>query len=375
MRSFDLISIDWDSVRLLQAGQFKQETFYLEELVRWILQRGRIHGLLHLADGGVSPPSPAGEQMFSVSVHGCIAVAEDGGMIEIPDDPGLALRGTIEARYTTVPLYIGVSRLERSAEPEIYPSIDTGLLQCGGLRRQYHLSADDSDTAVDWFQVAQFERTPTGLHPDPGFLPECLFLSSHDGLWGAQDEIKSLANQALDALEKHSTNAVPVYAVAAALAGSLGPAARLVDARLHPRAYVDRLAGVLAAQRSQLRTIPSQNLSVYQEALEQLDATLKYLEPETEWALGEALRRAAECFRRLLRLYPDLLKSLNVMPAERPQERGDAGHEIAIPAHRPGQPSASPPYAPRSPRPAASGQEETPPAPPPRRGGGSLWRK
>ena len=46
MRKFDLVSVDWDSVRLMQAGQFKQETFYLEELVRWTLQRGRIAGLL-----------------------------------------------------------------------------------------------------------------------------------------------------------------------------------------------------------------------------------------------------------------------------------------------------------------------------------------
>ena len=84
MRKFDLVSVDWDSVRLMQAGQFKQETFYLEELVRWTLQRGRIAGLLHLADDGVSRPSPEGDRVYSVVVRGCLAVGRQGQIIEIP---------------------------------------------------------------------------------------------------------------------------------------------------------------------------------------------------------------------------------------------------------------------------------------------------
>lgn len=306
MNDFGLVSIDWETVRLLQAGQFKLENHYHEELVRWGLQRSRTYGVLHMADNAVSRPSPEGERTFSVKVRGFIGVAELGHIIEIPDDA--PVEGIIEARTQTVPLYVGVSILEKSREAEIYSSVDVGLLQCGGLRAHVSVSNDNSDSSVDWLQIAQFEKTTSGLSPSPAYIPDCMFLSSHGGQWGMVTEIRDLAKQCLTTLEKNSREEVQVYTTAAALCGPLGLAARNVDQRAHPHAYIDRIVGVLASQRSQLRVLPKINLRVYQEALDSIDSLLTYV--DDEWTPGQALLLSKECFERLLKLYEQLLQQL-----------------------------------------------------------------
>ena len=360
MRKFDLVSVDWHSVRVMQAGQFKQETFYLEELVRWTLQRGRVAGLLHLADDAVSRPSPEGDRLYSVVVRGCLAVGRQGQIIEIPDDPALALRGTIEARATLVPLYVGASLVERAPEPHLYSSVDTGLLKCSGLRPSYRLSADNSDETVDWVQIAQFEKTTTGLSLDRSFIPETMFLSSHAGQWRAQQELRSLARQALDLLIKHSSGAVQRYAAATALAGSLGPLAGVADGNVSPRVYMGGVGGVLAAQRAQLLALPSPGLKIYQDAVDHLEDMVNYLET-AEWTMGQAFLMARECLDRLIQLYPPLLAALEATaPAP---ERRQLDHETVVVAR---DPRGGP----------AMGREDDPAAvETPRRTGGFMWRK
>lgn len=360
MRKFDLVSVDWDSVRLMQAGQFKQETFYVEELVRWTLQRGRIAGLLHLGDDAVSRPSSEGDRLYSVIVRGCLAVGRQGQIIEIPEDPALALRGTIEAVATRVPLYVGASLTERALEPHLYSSVDTGLLGCSGRRPRYFLSADNSDDTVDWVQIAQFEKTASGLAPDRAYIPETMFLSSHAGQWRAQQDLRTLARQALELLVKHSSAAVQRYAAATALAGSLGPAARSADANLYPRAYMDQIGGILAAQRAQLLALPSPGLKIYQDTLDQLEDTLNYLET-AEWTMGQAFLMARECLDRLTQLYPPLLAALEAaIPAP---ERRLLDHETVVAAS--------------SPRGNQGGNhtEDAEPGDTPRRTGTFMWRK
>ena len=360
MRKFDLVSVDWDSVRLMQRGQFKQETFYLEEMVRWTLQRGRVAGLLHLADDAVSRPSPEGDQLYSVVVRGCLAVGRQGQIIEIPDDPSLALRGTIEARATLVPLYVGSSLVERAPEPHLYSSVDTGLLGCSGRRPSYRLAADNADETVDWVQVAQFEKTTTGLSLDRSFIPEAMFLSSHAGQWRAQQELRTLARQALDLLVKHSSPAVQRYAAATALAGSLGPMAGVADGNMSPRAYMGGIGGILMAQRVQLLALPSPGLRIYQDTVDQLEDTLNYLET-AEWTMGQAFLMARECLARLVQLYPPLLAALeSAAPAP---ERRLLDHETVVAARDPrGAQTVS--------RDDDSSAVETP-----RRTGGFMWRK
>ncbi len=355
MRKFDLVSVDWDSVRLMQAGQFKQETFYLEELTRWSLQRGRVAGLLSLAEDGLSRPSPEGDRLYSVVVRGCQAVGPSGQIIDIPDESALALRGVIEAYATVVPLYVGVAKSERAAEPQLYSSVDTGLLGCSGLRRSYKLASDNADAAWDWVQIGQFEKTASGLALDRDFFPECLFLSSFAGLWRAQQTLRALARQGLDLLVRHSSPAIQRYAVAATLAGSLGPAARAVDNHLYPRAYFDGMGGVLAAQRAQILALPSPSLRVYQDAVDGLEDTLAYLET-ADWTLGQAYLMIRDCFERLLHLYPPLLESLE---AAAPQpERRLLDHETVVAAPSPRR-----------------GQEEPEPEPPRRIGASFMRRK
>ncbi len=351
MRKFDLVSVDWDSVRLMQAGQFKQETFYLEELVRWSLQRGRIAGLLSLAEDGISRPSPEGDRLYSVVVRGCQAVGASGQVIDVPDESALALRGVIEANATIVPLYVGVSKSEHDPEPQLYSSVDTGLLGCRGLRRLYRLSSDNSDQAMDWVQIGQFEKTASGLALDRDFFPEALFLSSHAGLRRAQQALRALAQQGLDLLVRHSSAAIQRYAVAATLAGSLGPAARAVDDHTYPRAYFDQLGGILAAQRAQILALPSPGLRLYQETVDGLEDTLAYLET-AEWTLGQAFLMIRECLERLLRLYPPLLESLEA--AAPLPERRLLDHETVAVAQGPRRSQA---------------QEEEPDPEPPRRSG------
>ncbi len=332
MRKFDLVSVDWDSVRLMQAGQFKQETFYLEELMRWTLQRGRVSGLLHLAEDGISRPSPEGDRLYSVVVRGCQAVGASGQIIDIPEESSLALKGTIEAAATIVPLYVGVSRTERAPEPQLYSSVDTGLLGCSGLRRLYKLSSDKSDATLDWVQIGQFEKTSAGLAPDRDFFPESVFLSSHAGLWRAQQTLRTLARQGLELLVRHSSSAIQRYAVAATLAGSLGPAARAVDDHLFPRIYFDQLGGILAAQRAQILALPSPGLTIYQETVDALEDTLAYLET-ADWTLGQAFLMIRECFERLHHLYLPLLESLEA--AAPAPERRVLDHETVAAAQMP----------------------------------------
>ena len=338
MREFDLVSIDWESVRLMQPGQFTHETHYLEELQRWTLQRGRVAGIMHLADDGIARPSPEGNQMYSVSARGCFAVAEGGHIIDIPDERGLAVEGLIEARTATVPLYVGVSVVERAPEPELYPSVNTGLLQCAGRRRQYLLATDNNDDSMDWIQIAQFVKTGSGLAIDQEYIPDCVFMSSHALQWGLQEEIQGLAKESLDSLEKNSGDAIQVFSVAAALAGSIGPAARLVNGQIHPRAYVDRLAGIFVAQQTQLRVLPKINLAIYTETINQLRDTLAYLDGG-DWTMGQALLMARECFERFLKLYPPLLKELGKIAA--PVERVTIGHNPVMDAPTPPQPDYS----------------------------------
>ena len=359
MREFDLVSIDWESVRLMQAGQFTHETYYLEELQRWTLQRGRVAGVLHLADDGIARPSPEGNQMFSVSVRGCFAVAENGHIIDIPDERSLAVEGMIEARTATVPLYVGVSVVERASEPELYPSVNTGLLQCGGRRRQYVLATDNSEDSMDWVQVAQFIKTASGLAIDQEYVPDCVFMSSHALQWGMQEEIQALAKDALDALEKNSSEAIQVFTVAAALAGSIGPAARLVNGKIAPRAYMDRLTGIFVSQQTQLRTLPKINLAIYTETLNQLRDTLDYL--DADWTMGRALIMARECFERILKLYPPLLKELGKLAA--PVERISIGRDTVVDAPLP--PQAQPPQN------GQANSQAISPATPPKK---TFWR-
>jgi hypothetical protein len=315
MRDFDLVSVDWDTVRLLQAGQFKQETYYTEELVRWALYCGRIHGVLDLVEDGIGQPVPQGGTVFSVSVRGCRAVTEAGHIIDIPNEVYGAVAGIIEARSAIVPLYVGVSITERAREPELRPSFDTGLMRCGGIRPSYVLSIDNIDETVDWLQIAQFRMETTGLQPDRSYVPECMFLSSHERLAYYRQEITTRARTVLDTLRTYSSDSMAVTAVAMALAGSLGSAAKSVDDGQHPRAYVDRLAGVLTSQYIQLQTFPPPKLALFQQTLNMLEQTLTYL--ETSWTLGQALAYIVERFDQLLQLYPELMEYLaGIGPAQ-----------------------------------------------------------
>lgn len=332
MREFEFMSVDWDSVRLMQAGQFKQETWYLEELTRWALARGRISGLLHLSDGGVSRPSPEGDQTYSLTVRGCIAVGRLGHRIEIEDSPAAAVRGTIEARQTIVPLFVGVARLARTHEPQLHSSVDTSLVGSAGRRPLYALAADSGDDAFDWLQIAQFERTPGGLEIDRAFIPESMFLSSHAAQWRAWAELGRLTGQCLDVLVKNSSASVPRWAAACALASSVGIAARAGEARTYPREYVAQMLGVLASQRAQLMTLPSPNLKLYQDTLDLLDETLGCFD-EADWTMAQAFFRLRECWERLLTLYPPLLASLEA--AVPVPERRTLDHETVVPAPPP----------------------------------------
>lgn len=335
MREFDLSAVDWDTVRLIQAGQFKHERHYHEELVRWVMFRGGIQGVLRLDDEGISFPSPVGGMGYSVKLRGITAVTEQGRIIEIPEDE--PLEGTIDASRAPISLYVGVAVTDRALIPELHPSADTGLLQCGGRGFQYQLSSDNSDGAFDWLEIGRYERTQTGLVPDAQFVPECMFLSSHAVLWGMHEAIVGLARQCLQSLQTNSDNNVAVYSAATSLGASLGPAARMVNGSMHPRAYLDRIAGVLTAQHAQLHMLPQVGLANYQSAVNRLEATLGYL--DSEWEIGQALIMARECFELLLRLYPDLLRGLGaVAPAEKRLGLPQADIAVPVPTNLPAQP-------------------------------------
>jgi hypothetical protein len=364
---FNLLSVDWNSVRLLQAAQFQQETYYLEERGRWILQRGRIFGVLHLEDHAVSPPSAEGGRSFSVTVRGCFGVAEQGSIIEIPDSRESIVRGTLEAQEgEMVPLFVGVAFVPQSGDSEAPTA--RGAHHWETLARPYILAASDTAPDYDWLQIAQFIKTPSGLQVDENYIPECLFLNSHARLCDARDRIKLLAHEGLKILQDNAAlNAAPqVYSTAAALAASLGLAAQSVNGQVHPRDYIDRLAGVLAAQRAQILILPRPNDRAHGAAEQQINTTLNYLSGG-EWTLGEALRQIIECFQCLLRLYPPLLSSLNAaVPPPRVDWQRPNIVEPATPPVAAQEQSYS--WSNTRPQTPPAGQEE--PQPPKRR----MWR-
>jgi len=332
MQEFDLVSVNWETVRLMQAGQFKQETYYLEELVRWGLQRGRVRGVLYLAKDGISKPLPLGGRQFDITIRGCYAVGRDGYVIEIPNDPQGGLRARFEANSDIVPLFIGVACNERNDVPKLQPTVDKGLLACQGLRRKYVVSSDDSNSNFDWVQVAQFKNTREGLDPLPDYVPECAFLSSYAPLWQKQVEITKIASSVIDELISNSSLITTRYLAAAMFAGSLAPAAQAAWDEEHPRAYVNRLAGVLNAQRAQLRALPTPNLTAYSDAIDMLNATILEIQGR-EWTTGYALTRIIDCLRCLQNLYPKLLLSLETTARSAPPQ--NFPQDTAVPAQTP----------------------------------------
>ena len=136
MREFDLVAVDWESVGLMQAEQFSQETHYLEELQRWALQQAGVFGILNVAEGSISPPTPEPNGAYSVQVSGIAAVAPQGHIIHLSAQPQEALKGFIEARDAVTPLYLGVALSKSDGEP-LSPSSGRGLLNCQGRRRVY----------------------------------------------------------------------------------------------------------------------------------------------------------------------------------------------------------------------------------------------
>ena len=310
MREFDLVAIDWESVGLMQAEQFRQETYYLEELQRWALQQAGVFGILNATEKSISPPTPEPNGVYSVRVSGIAAVAPQGHILYLSAQPEEALRGFIEAKEAVTPLYLGVSLSESSREP-LSPSSGRGLLNCHGRRRVYALAIYNTDTDYDWLQIAQYRKTAShasALERDDSYIPECMFLSSHPALTQAVAEIQDLARKAQGTLSQYSSKEVAVFSAAAALAGSLGAATRTLHYRQHPRAYIERLAGVFDAQFTQLSALPVEP-SYYQDTINFLKDTLAYLDRDY-WTLGEAFSRSYQCFEWLLQLYPLLLGDL-----------------------------------------------------------------
>ena len=91
----------------------------------WIGADGLKSAVRSQIAGDLLPPlHPGGINKEGLIATGLLAIADfvpgdvdKDQMIEIPDDPTLALRGTIEARATLVPLYVGASLVERAPEP------------------------------------------------------------------------------------------------------------------------------------------------------------------------------------------------------------------------------------------------------------------
>jgi len=327
MTDFRLASIDWGSVRLLHADHLHGETSYLEELARWVL--------LHTTGPGVAYMGPDALTMlgsspttYRLTLRRFAAVTAGGYWIQIGDDEDNPTLDLDRQHHldSVVSICVGVDTRAKESR-EHAPGRSSALLECRSLWPRYALGIGDSLDGCDCLKIAELVNDAGNLVLNTGLIPDCIHLDSHPALVDAVREITNLANDGLQRLASLPAN---VREIAAQFAVALAPGSVLVDWRVHPRAYLDRMGGVLQANLlvAQLCQDNSPHLPT---VIHLVNEALKYLHQSDghgPW-LGPALQKIGDALRELLLLYPAMkVQQAPAAQPDSPQFKTIDGREV-----------------------------------------------
>jgi len=356
MNDFRLASVDWESVRLLHGEHLGRETGYIEELIRWTLERAAGSGVVEAEPDSLSlvASSPS---TYRLTLRRFQALTPGGYWVCIGDDEFSPTLDLDRQRYleTVAPISIGVDTRAKESRAH-QPTQSSALLECRSRWPKYALGAADTIDGCDCIKIAEVMNSGGELVLNPDFIPDCVFLSSHPRLVRAVKEHRELAGQGLGILSKPQDN---VRDIAGQFAAVLASASALVDLRARPYAYIERMAGVLQANR--MLAAIRQQTGIGDQTVNVLDEALKYVQggdAQGLW-LGPAAQWITDALRKLNELYANLQAEV-LRPIAEPQpmdSRMIPGREINKATLRTDEPGRlDPPPEPPPPQPSPPGR-------------------
>ena len=326
MTDFRPASIDWESVRLLHGEHLRGETGYVEELVRWMLRGAAGAGVVHMDPDSLSLVSSS-PSTYRLTLRRFQVLTPAGYWVSVGDDEFNPTLDLDRQQYleSVVAVSIGVDTRAKDSRA-LKPSQSSALAECRSLWPRYVLGSSDTIDGCDCLKITEIANVRGELALNAEFIPDCVSLASHPRLVRAVQEIGGLANDGLEALLKVSESA---REVASQFAAALAPASTLVDWRVRPHAYIERMVGVLQASKM-VATLRQRDNPHRDDAIRLIDSALEYAhgaDAHGPW-LGPALQKIADALRKLLELYPQVMTEQVRTVAEPKKPFGDTASRV-----------------------------------------------
>jgi hypothetical protein len=303
MSDFRPASMDWGSVRLLHGEHLGRETGYVEDLIRWTLERAAGPGVVEARADSLSLVAST-PTTYRLTLRRFQALTPGGYWVCIGDDELSPTLDLDRQRYleTVVPICVGVDTRTKESRAH-QPTQSSALLECRSLWPKYVLGAGDTVDGCDCTKIAEVMNSGGELVLNLDFIPDCIFLSSHPRLVRAVKEHRDLAAEGLRVLSKVADN---VRDIAGQFAAALAPAAPLVDWRARPYAYIERMAGVLQANK--MLAAMRQEAGFRDDVINTVDDALSYAQggDSAGFWLGPATQKITDALAKLVQLYANL---------------------------------------------------------------------
>jgi len=314
---FALTSVDWRTVSILHAEHLLMESRYIEELARWELHMRPHCGVVRLEAQDLVVTASSID--FEVRVLGVRAISPKGFWIEI--DHMLQFVDQ-NANYTelTVPVYIVILPEKRSLP--LAPAQGRALLETSGLQLSYTLTTHVPANALDSLMIARLQKQGSQFTLDTNYIPQCVYLNSHYRLVEQVKAIAEVAGQAVEILRAYARAEFKIsHVLAANLAATFATLESVIDWRISPYHYLERVGHVLRAVNLQLLPLGRLDVAPWKDAENATRETWELLrnafQPSAYNApLETLLVRSADALRRVL----PLLRELREPPVELPRQ-------------------------------------------------------
>lgn len=299
MTGFRLKSVDWDSVQILHAAHLFYETGYLEELVRWTLHSGYFRGVLYMEENDLLVSGS--ERDYEVVLRACRAVTPKGYFVEVNEtNRPTPLKGSNDAHSeAVVPIYLEV-RAKEAIPMTAVAAQGEPLIECRALQWNYALATQPSAHALDALQIGQMRKDGIRFVKDTNYIPECVYLSSYPSLIRKAKEITSAADRLSEVASRYAKSGTGIsHLIAAEIAMAIIRAAIIVNWQTQPRAWLQRLAEVLATEYHLIQPLSSLLLSTWGAAQDQIRDALgciqRYVESQSQlWETLDRIKKAVE---------------------------------------------------------------------------------
>jgi hypothetical protein len=317
MSEFNLYSIDWTSVSLVDDAHLATETAYLEQLARWGMRYGHAGGVIEMARDDLRVHGSPED--YEIALSRCKALTPGGFLVDVDEArPVEPLRGsTSRHRDAFVPIYLGVA-LEKTSVA-VAPARSAALLECRALCWNYVLSCEQDSAERDWLLVGRMRKDGSRFVRDDDFIPPCAHLRSHPSMEAVAREITRIAGDCIAGIEgqmrgHRGGEFLAWRTMMGLIAHGLAPAAVLVDWEAHPRSYLERLIGLLRGQAALINVVEATD-SRWRDANDRIQAALKHVadgEAQQDWFWGEAFRLVKEALIALVTLFGEIVPGASV---------------------------------------------------------------